>query len=215
MLLKIYCENIVVEFLNCHFFFFYILFFLSFFLSIIHTFFFSYLFFSTTHVYPYIPILSLFFPLLSTFQNLPLSFFLQLSFSTLFFFFFFKFFCLIPTHYPTFSVIRNEERTDGLDGSVSPCLPLRSLCRHAFRFAAAARLPPYHRLSSSPPLGWVRLACYFFLSFFFFFSFFRSCLFWFNFILRIGFCFVFCVWIMWETERMREKKIRRREKELI
>ena len=32
MLLKTYCENIVVAFLNCHFFFF-ILFFLSFFLS--------------------------------------------------------------------------------------------------------------------------------------------------------------------------------------
>ena len=44
----------------------------------------------------------------------------------------------------------------------------------------------------------VRSACSFF--------FFHVCLFWFNFILRIRFCFVFCVWIMWETERMREKK---------
>ena len=45
----------------------------------------------------------------------------------------------------------------------------------------------------------VRSACSFF--------FFHVCLFWFNFILRIRFCFVFCVWIiMWETERIREKK---------
>ena len=42
---------------------------------------------------------------------------------------------------------------------------------------------------------------------FFSFSFFHICLFWFNFILRIRFCFLFCVWIiMWETERIREKK---------
>ena len=44
------------------------------------------------------------------------------------------------------------------------------------------------------------------LFFFFFPFFFHICLFLFNFILRIGFCFVFCVWIMWEMERMREKK---------
>ena len=49
MLLKIYCENIVVAFLNCHFLFF-ILFFLS--ISSIHFFFFYSCFFSTTHVYP-------------------------------------------------------------------------------------------------------------------------------------------------------------------
>ena len=114
MLLKIYYKNIVVEFLNCHFFN------ITFplFLSIIHTFlfflsfFFLLIFFHHTRI-PYIPILSLFFPLLSTFQNLPLSFFLQPSFSTFFFFIFY----LIPTHYPAFSVIRNGERTDGLDGS--------------------------------------------------------------------------------------------------
>ena len=88
MLLKIYYENIVVEFLNCHFF--NIIFLL--FLSIIHTFlfflsfFFLLIFFHHTRI-PYIPILSLFFPLLSTFQNLPLSFFLQPSFSTFFFHF--------------------------------------------------------------------------------------------------------------------------------
>ena len=42
---------------------------------------------------------------------------------------------------------------------------------------------------------------------FFLFLFFHICLFWFNFILRIRFCFLFCVWIiMWETERIREKK---------
>ena len=152
MLLKIYCENIVVEFLNCHFFFFYILFFLSFFLSIIHKFFFFLLIFlhhTRIPIYPYpLP----FFSFTFHFPE-PSSLFLSPALFLNSFFFFFKFFCLIPTHYPTFSVIRNEERTDGLDGSVSPCLPLRSLCRHAFRFAAAARLPPYHRLSSSPPPG--------------------------------------------------------------
>ena len=45
LLLKIYCENIVVTFLNCHF-----LFFILFFLSLFHSYFFSPGFFSTTHV---------------------------------------------------------------------------------------------------------------------------------------------------------------------
>ena len=48
MLFKIYCENIVVTFFNCHFLFF-ILFFLS--ISSIPLFFYLF-FFSTTHVYP-------------------------------------------------------------------------------------------------------------------------------------------------------------------
>ena len=48
MLFKIYCENIVVTFFNCHFLLF-ILFFLSF--SSIPLFFYLF-FFSTTHVYP-------------------------------------------------------------------------------------------------------------------------------------------------------------------
>ena len=142
MLLKIYCENIVVEFLNCHFFFFFIYYFsfLSFFLSSIH-FFFSSWFFSTTHVYPYIPILSLFFPLLSTFQNLPLSFFLQLSFSTFFFFFSF----LIPTHYPAFSVIINKER--GRERKNRWVRWLRSaLCAAAP--SAPARRPLHHQAGS-------------------------------------------------------------------
>ena len=84
MLLKIYCENIVVEFINCHFFL-YIIF--PFFLSIIHTFLFFFFFswfFSTIHVYPYIPFLSLFFlhlPLSRT--SLSLSF--SSSLSTFFF----------------------------------------------------------------------------------------------------------------------------------
>ena len=86
MLLKIYCENIVVEFLNCHFFF-YILFFLSFFLSSIRFFYFSSWFFSTTHVYPYIPILSPFF--FSTF-HFPEPPFIFLS-PTLYLNFFFSF----------------------------------------------------------------------------------------------------------------------------
>ena len=55
----------------------------------------------------------------------------------------------------------------------------------------AARPRPHHRVG----LDWLVL----------FFFFFPICLFWFNFILRIGFCFVFCILIMWEMERMREK----------
>ena len=96
-----YCGSIS----KLSFLFLYIIF--HFFLSIIHTFlfFFSW-FFSTAHVYPYISILS-FFSLLSTwFQNLPLSFFLQLSLPLIFFFFFY----LIPKHYPALSVIKNRER---------------------------------------------------------------------------------------------------------
>ena len=200
-----YCSRISK--LSFLFFFIYYFSFLSFFLSSIHFFFFLLIFLHHTRIpiYPYpLP----FFSFTFHFPE-PSSLFLSPALFLNFFFFF----CLIPTHYPTFSVIRNEERTDGLDGSVSPRLPLRSLCRHTFRSAAAARLPPYRCVSSSPPPGWVRSACSFFLSFFLLF--FRSCLFWFNFILRIGFCFVFCIWIMWETERMREKKIQRREKELI
>ena len=83
ILLKIYCENIVVTFLNCHF-----LFFILFFISFLHTFPFFYSFvFSSPHTYTHISPSSPFFPLLSTwFQNLPLSFFLQLSHFLLFFF---------------------------------------------------------------------------------------------------------------------------------
>ena len=68
MLLKIYCENIIVAFLNCIF---------PFFLSIIHTFPFSFLLIFLHHTrIPIISILSFYFSLLSTsFQNLPLSFF--------------------------------------------------------------------------------------------------------------------------------------------
>ena len=47
LLFKIYCENTMVAFLNCHF-----LFFILFFLSIASTRFFFSCFFSTTHVYP-------------------------------------------------------------------------------------------------------------------------------------------------------------------
>ena len=63
LLLKIYCENIVIGFLNCHF-----LFFILFFLYFIHMFFyFPFLFlssFSTTHVYPLLSLSSFFFFLL-------------------------------------------------------------------------------------------------------------------------------------------------------
>ena len=80
--------------------------------------------------------------------------------------------------------------------------------------AALSRLSPHRHSSSSPPLDWVRLACSSFFSFLFFFSFFfHICLFWFNFIVRIVFCFGFCVWIMWdvfwEWSKETETKIKR------
>ena len=59
LLLKIYCENIMVTFLNCHF-----LFFILFFLSFIHTFFFSLVFSPLhmhTHSYFYPPLFFYFF----------------------------------------------------------------------------------------------------------------------------------------------------------
>ena len=50
------------------------LWFLILFISFIHTFFFFSCFFSTTHIYPYISILSFFYLLSPWFQNLPLCF---------------------------------------------------------------------------------------------------------------------------------------------
>ena len=87
MLLKIYCENVIVEFLNCPFFFLYIIF--PFFLSIIHTFllFFLLIFLHHTRIH-YIPILSPFF--FSTFHFLEPPF-IFLS-PTLFLNFFFSFY---------------------------------------------------------------------------------------------------------------------------
>ena len=94
LLLKIYCKNIVVAFLNCIF---------HFFLSIIRFlffFFFFFLFFSLNfsppHMYTHYlqPLLFLFSPLSTSFQNLPPSFFLQhfvrSSRSTFLFFLFFS-----------------------------------------------------------------------------------------------------------------------------
>ena len=96
MLLKIYCENIVVAFLNCHFLFF-ILFFLS--TSSIHFFF---LLFFLHHTL--IPTLAPFF----FFFYLILDHSLSLS-SSLFFYFFFSY--LILEHSLALYVIRNKERT--------------------------------------------------------------------------------------------------------
>ena len=69
MLLKIFCKNILPFVIS----YFYIIFPFCFFL------FFSLVFSPTTHVYPYISILSFSFFTFHLFQNLPLSFFFQLS----------------------------------------------------------------------------------------------------------------------------------------
>ena len=87
MLLKTYCENIVVAFLNCHFFFF-ILFFLSFFPSSIRFFFFFLLIFLHHTCIPIYLHPLLFF--LSTFHLIPKPPSLFLSPSLYFFFFSFS-----------------------------------------------------------------------------------------------------------------------------
>ena len=101
MLLKIYYENIVIAFLNCHFLFF-ILFFSS-----ICFFFFFFLFslvFSPPHTYTH----SYLHPPL--FFLLPFLFLLDSRTSLSFSFSSSLFFYLIPEHSLALSVIRNEER---------------------------------------------------------------------------------------------------------
>ena len=49
--------------------------------------------------------------------------------------------------------------------------------------------PPHHQIGSDRLVLLILLLLLFF----------QICLFWFNFIVRIGFCFVFCVWIMWDV----------------
>ena len=85
MLLKIYCENIMVEFLNCHFFFLYYFSFLSFYHSFVSFLLFFLLVFLHHTRIPIYPFPLPFFSPPSTFQDLPLSFFLQLSFNLFFF----------------------------------------------------------------------------------------------------------------------------------
>ena len=129
--------------------------------------FFSSWFFSTTHVYPNISILSLYFSLLSTwFQNLSLSLSFSSSLSQLFFFFFY----LIPTHYSALSIIRNRER-----GRERKNRWVRWL--HSATPSAPLFVPPQlplcrHHLSSSPTQPRWLMACVFFSFSFFFFSFF-------------------------------------------
>ena len=97
LLFKIYCKNIVVTFLNCHFLFF-ILFFLS--ISSIPFSFFLLFFLHHTRI----PILAPFFFLFYMIPDLSLS--LSLSLSLYFFFFY-----LILEHSLALYVIRNRERT--------------------------------------------------------------------------------------------------------
>ena len=95
-LLKIYCKNIVVTFLNCNFLFF-ILFFPSYHLDTFlllfsfFLFFFSLGFFSTTHVSHSFPLSTFFF---FFFQFIPDHFFLSLSLSLSLYFFYFYFYFL-------------------------------------------------------------------------------------------------------------------------
>ena len=98
LLFKIYCENIVVTFLNCHFLFF-ILFFLS--ISSIRFFFFLH----HTRI-PTLPLFFFYFYLIPNhFLQFSLSLSLSLSFSSSLFFY------LILEHSLALYVIRNRERT--------------------------------------------------------------------------------------------------------
>ena len=175
MLFKIYCKNIVVAFLNCHFLFF-ILFFLSFVLTFLLLSFFFLLFFSLVFSPPYTYAHSCFHPppfflLLFLFlldSRTSLSF--SLSSSLFFYFFFFSFFYLIPKH--SLALLdkkrrkRERERT-----SKRSCLLNRWSKDTGWRrisvHCAKPRLPLCRHSSSSPTqLGWVRwLVSFFFFSF--------------------------------------------------
>ena len=109
MLFKIYCENIVVVFLNCNFLFFIL------FLSFIHT-----IFFFTTRVYPLLSPSSpfflyffffflLFFYLILEPLSLSLSFFLQLSFFFFLFYQFIIFYLFLLDSRTLSTVIRDRE----------------------------------------------------------------------------------------------------------
>ena len=149
MLLKIYCENIVVAFLNCNFLFFIL------FLSFIHT-----IFFFTTRVYPLLSpsspfFLYFFFFLLFFFYLIlePLS--LSLSFSNCLFFFF-----SLLDHSLAVSVIRNgesgRERKNKREILLAPPLieghrsvkNQRSLCQ-----AAPSTPPPLVFLPNAAQMG--------------------------------------------------------------
>ena len=170
MLLKIYCESIVIEFLNCHFFFFiYYFSFLSFFLSSIH--FFFPLDFSPPHTYTHIslssPFFFLYFPLSRTFLSLSFS----SSLSQLFFFF--LIFLLDSNTLSNFLCNKKRRKNRWVRWlrfavpsaplSVPPCLPL---CRRR----SSSTLPPLVVLPTTR-LGQIGLLFLsFFFSFFFFFS---------------------------------------------
>ena len=118
-----------------------------------------------------------------------LFFFLSFHFHPRFIsFFLFSFSCFSPphkTHNPLLFIFFFTSRT--FERFTSEREREREISAWASTacISTAARRPP-HRLA------WVRSA----FSFFFFFLFFHICLFLFNFILRIGFFFVFYVWIM-------------------
>ena len=177
MLLKIYCENIVITFLNCIF---------PLFLSTrpYVSFFFFFFFFSLDFSPPYtctlISTLSFFFLcfLVSTsFQNLPLSFFLQLSFSTFFF--------LLDSKW------RKRQKEKEQMGQMA-------LLRHAF---ALLSVPPrlllcHYCLSSSQRSPNGRQL----VSFFSFFSFYC------NGLINFKIMFLSCILIMLEFLEMFERK---------
>ena len=160
LLLKIYCENIMVTFLNCHF-----LFFILFFLSFIHTFFFLLFFLHYTCIPTPISILPFFSTSFSYtwFQN-P-----SLSLSNSFFFY------LIPKHPLALFVIRNKERgrerknrreillAPPLIEGHRPAENRRSLCQ-----ATPSAPPPLVFLPNAAQMGQMTYVLFFFFFFFFF-----------------------------------------------
>ena len=168
LLLKIYCENIVIVFFNYDFFLYY---FSSFHFIFIHShfisfFLFSFFFFSFSCFSPPHKCPAPFFYFLFHRKNIPTTHLLH---------------------------IRERER-EGYSSTAPPPVEIEVAERTkpveiGIHHAALPRLLPHHR-SSSPPPSWVRSAFFFFL-FFFFFSYLLV-------LIQIYFknWILFCVWIM-------------------
>ena len=87
---------------------------------------------------------------------------------------------------------RERQRERRKTGGSAFTMPLEIEVHHAL-----PRPTSHHGSSSSPPSGWVRSTCSFLFFSFFLFSYLLVLIQ--LYFIRIGICFVFCVWIMWET----------------
>ena len=199
LLLKIYCENIMIVFFNQDFLIFYIIF-LSFHFHpyMFHFFFFLFSFscFSPPRKCP----VSYLYPPLLLFSFSP-----QEHSSNL------------TIYFTSEKREREREEKDCCSFTDSPPVEIEVTKRTkrvkiGVLHVALPRTPPHSRSSSSTPLSWVRSACSFFFSLFFFsYLLVLIQLYFKNWIL---FC-VLCLDYVRNGENERKKEIRRREKELI